>query len=346
MKRNLQRAGRRNRLMAPVVAAAFTCAAAPLWAQGTTPEIRYATSAPPNTVWAMQVERMVKIVDEASKGTFKVNAFLNSQLGSEQDTIQQVARGRIDSGGYSVAAVSLLAPELALTGMPFLFKNIEEQDCVFDNHLTKITTELLGRKGVQFLSWSHVGVSNIIGKKPHVKPDDLKGLKARASPTKIAPLMWAAFGANPNPMPVTEWTAAHQSGLVEVADSGYTYYMFSGLNKVAPVVTQTAHIDAGGIVVLNKAAWDKLPDTAKQALTKTTVDAPASLLRKEVREFEGKLGAMHKSQGGTVVELTPEQREVWRKSMTAVWPKMVEAIGGESNVVWKTIQDGIKACAK
>lgn len=318
--------------------------AAPGFAQGTPIEIRYATSAPPKTVWANQVERMVKIADEASKGTLKINAFLNSQLGSEQDTIQQIARGRIDSGGYSVAATALLVPELALTGMPFLFKTITEQDCVYDKHLTKLTTDLLAKKGVQFLSWSHVGVSNIIGKKPFVSPDDLKGLKARSSPTKISPYMWAAFGANPNPMPVTEWTAAHQSGLVDVADSGYTFYMFSGLNKVAPVVTQTGHIDAGGIVVMNKAAWDKLPESAKQAMLKTTVDAPAALLRKEVREFEGKLGAMHKAQGGTVVELTPEQREVWRKGMVSVWPKMVEAIGGDSNLVWKAIQDGIKAC--
>ena len=74
-------------------------------------------------------------------GAFKINAFLNSQLGSEQDTIQQVARGRIDMGGYSVAAVALLVPELALATMPFLFKDTTEQDCVYDNHLTKITTE-------------------------------------------------------------------------------------------------------------------------------------------------------------------------------------------------------------
>lgn len=317
-----------------------------VWAQGNPVEFRYATSAPPNTVWANQVERMVKIANESSDGTLKINAFLNSQLGSEQDTIQQVARGRIDSGGYSVAAASLLVPELSLMTMPFLFKNTAEQDCVYDNHLTKLTTELLAKKGVQFLSWSHVGVSHIIGKKPYIKPEELRGLKARSSPTKLAPYMWQAFGANPNPMPVTEWTAAHQSGLVEVADSGMTFYMFSGLNKVAPIVTMTGHLDAGGIVLANKASWDKLPDAARKALEKTTTEAPAPLLRKEVREFETKLIGMHKTQGGTIVELSPEQREVWRKEMVLAWPKMVEAIGGESNAMFKAIQDGIKACAK
>ena len=63
---------------------------------GQSVELRYATSAPPKTVWEMQVVRFQKQVEDASKGSLKINAFLNSQLGSEQDTVQQVARGRID----------------------------------------------------------------------------------------------------------------------------------------------------------------------------------------------------------------------------------------------------------
>ena len=51
---------------------------------------------------------------------------------------------------------------------------------------------------------------------------------------------------------------------------------------------------------------------------------------------------MHKAAGGTIVELTPEQRAVWRKGIEAAWPKMVEAVGGEAGAYWKAIQAGIK----
>ncbi len=309
-------------------------------------EVRYASSAPPNTVWAMQTERFANLVNEKSKGTIKVNAFINSQLGSEQDTVQQVARGRIDMGGYSVTAGSLLVPELSLLNMPFLFKSTAEQDCVFDNHVTKLTTELFAKKGVQFLGWTHVGETSIIGKKPIVKPEDLKGLKARAQPTKLGPYLWTTFGANPNPLPVTEVNAAFQSGLVDVGDAPITYYMFSGLNKLSPVMSMTRHLDHGGVTLMNKAIYDKLPAESRKVIDDANLAMPASLLRKEVREFESKLTAKHKADGGTIVELSPEQREVWRKEMTAAWPKMVEAIGGESNAMYKAIQDGIKACGK
>jgi TRAP-type transport system periplasmic protein len=291
------------------------------------------------------VQRFQKQVEDASKGTLKINAFLNSQLGSEQDTVAQVARGRIDSGGYSITAGSLLVPELSLLNIPFLFKDQKEQDCVYDKHLTKITQDLFLKKGVVFLGWSEVGVADIIGKKPFASPDELKGLKARSSPNKVSAFMWSQFGANPNPLPVTEWNSAFQTGLIDVADSAPTYYFFSGLAKLAPVVTMTQHLDQGGVVLVNKAAFDKLSDEHKKALTETSTTTPAAQLRAEVRGFEAKIREMHKAQGGTIVELTPEQRAVWRKGIEAAWPKMVEAVGGEANAYWKAIQDGIRACS-
>ena len=314
-------------------------------AQSASVELRYATSAPPKTVWEMQVQRFQKQVEDASKGTLKINAFLNSQLGSEQDTIAQVARGRIDSGGYSITAGSLLVPEISLLNIPFLFKDQKEQDCVLDNHLTKITSDMFLKKGVVMISWSEVGVVDIIGKKAYVSPDDLKGLRARSAPNKVAGFMWSQFGANPNPLPVTEWNSAFQTGLIDVADSAPTFYFFSGLSKLAPVVTMTQHQDQGGVVLVNKEAYDKLSEDHKKALAGTATISPAAQLRAEVRGFEGKIREMHKAAGGTIVELTPEQRAVWRKGIEAAWPRMVEAVGGEANTFWKAIQAGIRACS-
>ena len=83
-------------------------------------ELRYSSGAPPKgNPWVMQIERFIKDVDEESKGEIKIQPFYGSQLGSEQDTVQQVARGRIDMGGYSGGSAALVVPEVALLLMPF-----------------------------------------------------------------------------------------------------------------------------------------------------------------------------------------------------------------------------------
>ena len=107
----------------PAVLASLGLALAPALAtaQDKKPiELRYSSGAPPaNNPWAMQIGRFAKDVEEESKGELKIQPFLSSQLGSEQDTVQQVARGRIDMGGYSAGSAALIVPEVALLLMPF-----------------------------------------------------------------------------------------------------------------------------------------------------------------------------------------------------------------------------------
>ncbi len=86
-------------------------------------ELRYSSGAPPaGNPWVMQINRFAKEVEEESKGEIKIQPFFASQLGSEQDTVQQVARGRIDMGGYSGGSAALIVPEIGLLLMPAYFK--------------------------------------------------------------------------------------------------------------------------------------------------------------------------------------------------------------------------------
>ena len=137
----------------------------PALAQTKAVELRYSSGAPPaGNPWVMQINRLAKDVDEESRGELKIVPFFGSQLGSEQDTVQQVARGRIDMGGYSSGSAALIVPEVALLIMPFYFKNTAELDCVLDNHVAKPLADLFAKKGVQFLGFAEVGTIDYFGK--------------------------------------------------------------------------------------------------------------------------------------------------------------------------------------
>jgi len=306
-------------------------------------EFRYTTGAPPNTPWVMQLDRFVKDVDEESKGKIKINPFINAQLGNEQDTMQQTARGRIDLGGFSVAAAAALVPELSLTSLPFYFDSAKQQDCVYD-HLIPYTTNALAQKGVVFLGWTHVGSVNMVGKKPYKAPTEVKGLKARSAPTKTAAAFWVALGSNPTPLGITEWASAHQTGLVDVSDAPVTYYVPSGLGKIAPVYTRTNHVDSGGIVVMSKAVYDKLTADQRNALQAAVARRSAAQLRGEIRGFEEKILELHLKNGGQIVELTPAERAQWQKALQPTWSEIVKAVGGNADAFFKLMEDAKKKC--
>jgi TRAP-type C4-dicarboxylate transport system substrate-binding protein len=310
-------------------------------------ELRYTSGAPPKgNPWVMQIERFVKDVDEESKGELKVQPFFASQLGSEQDTVQQVARGRIDMGGFAAGSTALVAPEIGLLLMPFYFKNTAELDCVLDNHMVKPATELFAKKGVQFLGWTEVGSIEFFGKKPFVAPADLRGIKAAIYANKTQAVFFTSMGASVNPLGLPEWIPSFQTGMVDVVMTPITYALPSGLVKVAPVATKVKLYDAPGLTLMNKATFDKLPKPQQEALVRAGNRNPSAKMRAEVRGFEDTLWGMMKQGGGQVVDATPEQREAWRKAMEPVYPQIVKETGGDAAGFYAAMEAGRKACAK
>ncbi len=315
-------------------------------AQDKVTELRYTTGAPERTPWVTpQLRRFEQDVAEESGGKLKIASFINAQLGNEQDTVQQIARGRIDMGGFSNGAVALLVPELALLGLPFYFKNVAEQDCAVDK-MSKTVSDLLAKKGIKFLGWTEVGTADIVGKKPYLVPADVKGLKAASASNKVSAMTWTTLGANPTPIGITEIASSFQTGLTDVNATVVTFYLPSGLAKVAPVLSRVELSDAPGIILMNKAIYDKLPAAEKAALDKAVARRSADQLRKEIRGFEDVLRDMHVKAGGTIATPTTEQRELWRKALQPAWPKMVQEVGGEAPAFYKEMETARAACDK
>ena len=316
-------------------------------AQAKPVELRYSSGAPPKgNPWVMQIERFAKDVDEESKGEIKIQPFLASQLGSEQDTVQQVARGRIDMGGYSGGSAALIVPEVALLLMPFYFRNAAEVDCVLDNHLTKTVSDAFAKKGVQFLGWQSVGSIDLFGKKAFMAPKDLNGAKAAIYANKTQALFYGSMGASVSPLGLPEWIPAFQTGMVDVVLTTITQALPSGLTKVTPVTSLVNAYDSPALTLMNKGVWDKLSKPHQEAIMRASARNPASKAREEVRGFEGTLFGMLEKGGGQVVTATPEQRDAWRKAMEPVYPQIVKETGGEAATFYAAMEAGRKACAK
>lgn len=331
---------------AVLTALALLAAPAQTMAQPKPIELRYSSGAPPSgNPWVMQINRFAKDVEEESKGEIKIQPFFASALGSEQDTVQQVARGRIDMGGYSGGSAALIVPEIGLLLMPMYFSSPAEFDCVLDNHMTKLVTDLFAAKGVRFSGWTEVGNIDLWGKKAYLAPKDLNGAKAASYANKTQQLFFSSNGANPNPLGLPEWIPAFQTGLAEVVFTTVTYALPSGLTKVAPVATRGFY-DSPGLTLMNKATFDKLSKDHQDALNRATARNTSAKYRTEVRGFENTLFGIHDKAGGQTINLTPEQRAEWRKVMAPVYPQIVKETGGSADAFFNAMEAGRKACTK
>ena len=66
--------------------------------------LKFATVVPEKTIWGEQVHRLADAIARESEGRIKVEPYFNSQLGTENDTLAQLARGRIEMGVFTLSA--------------------------------------------------------------------------------------------------------------------------------------------------------------------------------------------------------------------------------------------------
>jgi TRAP-type transport system periplasmic protein len=242
-----------------LVALALTLATGLAQSQTTPIEYKFASSAPPTSPWAKQIDRTAAQVAEETKGAVKITPFYGSQLGSENDAIAQISRGRIDMGSFTANSVALQVPEIALLQLPFFFESQAQRDCVLDNHVQKHTVEALAKKNLVFLSWGEVGSVHLPGKKAYATPADVKGIKVGVVANKMTADFWRAMGANPIPTNVAEATSSSQTGLIDTYPTPFAFYVPSGLNKVLPTITKLPLWEAAGVWLINKGIYDKMP---------------------------------------------------------------------------------------
>ncbi|BCN38501.1 ABC transporter substrate-binding protein [Alicycliphilus denitrificans] len=337
---NAVRKTRRWLLALPLAAAV----AAPLGAGAQQQELKYASAAPPGSVFARQVERLAADIESETGGAVKIVPFHNSQLGAEADVISQIARGRLDMGGFASSALALQVPEVAMLQLPFFFDSEAQRDCAMDEHVKPLIEAALEKKGLKFVTWGESGSGQLIGKKGYADPEDVRGIKMGIFASKAQNEFWRRLGANPVPTASPDLASSLQTGLIDAWSTVPAFYVPSGLNKIAPVLTKLDITGALTINVINKKRFDSFAPEVQARFMKGTFKTPTATVRQEIRDFNEAMLGMHAKGGGTVVSVTPAQRAAWQKGLEAYYGQIARDYGPAGEKLYAAMNAGKKAC--
>lgn len=333
-----------TRSIAALAAAALASLAGTALAQPAPVELKLATASPAGSPWAKQVERFAADVAAESNNTLKISPYFNSQLGTENDALAQLIRGRIDIGMFTLGSIALQVPEANVPAMYMYFDSIPQRACVLDKHLSEPFRGTVAQKGMEFLGWFEVGIGQIAGKKPITHPDQIKGLKMGVTTNKMVNQFWQTYGAIPVATPIAEATANIGTGLIDVYGTVAPFYVPSGLNKVAPVWSLVNYNTSPAALVVSKRVMDGLKPEHREALQRAAAKVPAETIRQEVAAVEKALIAKHKEAGGSVAEPTAEELAAWRKPMPAYHRAVVKELGANAEKLFDLMEKGKKAC--
>jgi tripartite ATP-independent transporter DctP family solute receptor len=156
-------------------------------------------------------------------------------------------------------------------------------------------------------------------KKPIQSKDDLAGMKFRVMQSDIFVDMVNALGANATPMPYGEVYSGIETGVIDGAENNFPSYDTAKHAEVAKFYSLDEHLIVPEVLVMSKAAWDKLTPE-DQAITRQAAKDSVTKQRELWVAKEKESRAIVEAAGSTV---TMPDKQPFIDAMTPVYAKHV-----------------------
>ena len=281
-----------------------------------------------NSHQGVAIDVFAKEVEKATGGRIKVQNFYSAALGSERESIEAVQLGTQELTFTSTGPVPNFVPETRILDIPFLFRDKAHARAVLDGPIGQDLLKTFEAKGMKALAWGENGVRHMTNSKRAVNtPDDLKGLKMRTMENPVHVAAYKGFGIITTPMAFAEVFTALQQGTVDGQENPLSVIMAAKFDQVQKHLSLTGHVYSPCVMLMNKAAFDKLSAADKQVfLDAATVAVRAN--RARVDEDDAKGVADLRSKGMQVVEV---DKSKFQAALTPVYAQF-ETQFGKANI--------------
>lgn len=274
-----------------------------------------------------------KRVEELTGGKIDVQVFPNSQLYGDGEEIKALAMNNVQVIMPSLSKFTSIAPQMQLFDLPFIFRDKQHLYNVMDGEVGKILKSKVDEKKQMIaLDYWDAGFKDLSSsKKPLIVPEDAVGQKFRIQSSKVLEAQFKSVGGNPQVLPFSEVYSALQQGVVDGTENPLSNFYTKKFHEVQSSLTMSEHGYLGYLVVMNEQFWNKLPKDLQANVTQAMKEATA-LERKESAVEDAKImEELVKYSKDTnklqIIELTPEQKQQWRKAMSVVYPQFYDVIG-------------------
>ncbi|WP_373235859.1 C4-dicarboxylate TRAP transporter substrate-binding protein [Cohaesibacter celericrescens] len=205
---------------------------------------------------------------EASGGRLEIILFPNSQLGPDEDVLEQARAGAPVAVIVDGGRLAVFQNEFGVLGAPFLANGYEGIRKVVTSDLFEEWVDKLRKSsGHQVLSFNWwQGERHLLTNKEVNVPADLDGIRMRTPGAPVWTGTIAAMGATPTPMPWGEVYSALSSNVIDAAEAQLPAIVGAKLDEVITHVTKTGHINLITGMVTSAQWFDSLPVDLQKVL--------------------------------------------------------------------------------
>lgn len=295
--------------------------------------------APAGTAADQYWQRFATAARRDSAGRIDPVLLTRGELGSDEQILQSLRRGRIQLSINGAHAMSGVVPELAVLGLPYLFDSGEQAEYVAREHLAGRIDPLLQQHGLKLLRLIPMGFHNFYARREIRVPRDLQGLRVRQPGDPASSAYAAALGLDLAPLPASEIVTALQTGLIQAGTTVTLNYLWGGMSRDAPNLTLTRHAYLFNAVLANDAWWRSLTEADRRAIDSAFPPASEFIALMNAAETADLAKAVERGEVN-VTTLSNGELSAWQAPAAEVRRRLLTDWGSSAQQLYDAIEQG------
>lgn len=267
-----------------------------------------------------------------SHGNFTVNVYGNNSMGNDDELCQMVQGGNLEMCLANSIIVNYV-PDAVVYDTFYNFEDIDAVKAKYmeDENFLSIMREKYAEAGFYLGGYSVHGFRVATANKALTCPADLKGLTFRVMQNDLHIEAWQDMGATPTPFSFSELYTALQQGTIDAQENPIELIYSQKFYEQQNTITLTNHLQQCQQWLMNPAFYNSLSDENK-AIVDAGIQAACEAATNYALDNEAAWTQEIKDYGCSVVELTPEQMQVFKDAVAPEWESVQAKVSPE---VWE-----------
>ncbi len=282
-------------------------------------------------------EAMARVL-EATGGRVEIKVFPNNQLGSDTDMLSQLRSGAVEFFTLSGLILATLVPPASINGVGFAFKDYDQVWRAMDGKLGEFVRGEIAKRGLLAMDriWDNGFRQTTTSTKPIRAPEDLRGLKLRVPVSPLWTSMFAALGAAPASINISETYSALQTKIVDGQENPLAVIDTTKFYEVQKFCSMTNHMWDGYWFLANRRSFERLPKDAQEVvaheINRAAMDERADVAKLNA-ELRGKLSGTGLAFNDT--DPAPFRDALKKSGFYSEWH------GKYGDAAWDVLQDAV-----
>lgn len=283
-------------------------------------ELKISTTQTDSSMIYQGLQAAADEIMEKTNGEVKVTIYPSSQLGGEEDMIDQAIAGIGVAVLTDAGRMSNYVNDIGIFNMAYFVDNYEDGLKIISTDTFKgWTDDLVAQDGIRVLCFNYYdGARSFMQNKEASTPEDLKGLVTRTPGAAPYNESISAMGATPYNIAWSEVYNSIQTKAIDACEVQYTSAVSTHIYEVCKYVTKTEHINLFNCLICGEAWFSKLPEEYQQIV----LDACYNNAYTNAQDIIAAQADMEKTlvdNGMTIIEV---DKELFKEAVTPAYEKL------------------------